>query len=296
MKSFSVFLTENNFDTVKSLMEGFEDKSASVLSLYKTITAEYNTATEASEKVRIIEKYGPELLKALKSCIPVSATERKFFTPNQARAIRAVLTKAKLADDDATDYLDLSDASEDERNEWENSISIKASGTDKKESEDSEEDDGDEPDAGEPADSEVDPDEEDDDLDDKKVEVKASKNSKDDVKLERNASELADRMLAKPKDAVAEKVTKKAICIIHEQIEEDTPSKGTLGLTSLVEHSILGLTSEEEVKDAIISPINFKSERDFVKKLKVLQDGHKIKVFFFNPLVEDEDPWNVELI
>lgn len=295
MKSFSEFLIENNFDTVISLMEGFEDKSASVLSLYKTITAEYNTATDVSEKNRIIQKYGPALLKSLKSCIPVSATERKFFTPNQARAIRTVLTKAKLTDDDVSEYLDLSDASEDERNEWENSISLKASGT-KENDEDadddkSEIDDDDEPDAGEPS-----SDDEDEDLDDDKVAEKASKNSKDDVKLERNASELADKMLAKPKDVIAEKVTKKAICIIQEQIEEDTPSKGILGLTSLVEHSILGLTLEEDVKSAMISPVSFRSERDFVKKLNVLQDGHKIKVFFFNPSVEDEDPWNVELI
>ena len=290
MKTFSEFLKENKLLDVDFLKEDFEDARDNALKLYRKIKTEYDSEEDKEEKLNILKTHGEELYKAINKCIPFSASERKFFNADQAKVLKFILNRADIKDNDVYTYLDLAYSSDEEKDEWEKSISLKAS----KDTTSDKEDVTDDEDKKEPV------------IDTKKIkdaddEVDAMKKSKedkdDDLVKPEIASKMADHMISTAKDKVTEKVTKRAICIVDEQIDEDTPRKGSIGITSLVEHSILGLTTLDEVKAAITDSVGFKTEKDFTRKLKALKDGsEKIKVFFYNTTVEEEDPWRVEIL
>lgn len=305
MKSFTEFLTENKIDVHGDfLREGFEEARSEIIALFKTIKADRDGAETKEEKTEKTMAYVDEFKKLLEKCISASATDKKFFTQNQETQLRILLGLMGLSNERYTTYLSMSEATDEEKDEWEKNISLSAAGLsnddedDLKPSKEEEEEEEDEPES-EPNEKDAGKEDEDGDEIDIKGEL---------VKPKKVDDEDVEKFISSKSSIPDSKIVKKVIVIVDEQIG-DEPDKGIIGETSVVEHSILSVDNIDDVNAIITNGKTFKTARDFKKKIDALKtvtkidksgsevkEKHSIKVFLFDKTAaeREEDPWTIE--
>jgi hypothetical protein len=286
-KTFTKFLEGKSFNISDILLESDDDRI--VEKIRKAVIHfknEVDGDVPPAEILELAKKFSKSTKSTFEKAMAAAATHKEYVPSDLAKDASIILTIAGEATSEVSEFLKICQSTSDrEKEDWETKYTVKISSDDVESDVDVEKKilsksvtDGDE---------------------DKTTSDEYEDSEGNIVKPTKSkfADKLADKMLSKENNVVDKKVNKIIICVATEQDDPEIPRSGVFGYPSddkITSAKILAIDNAADAEALILATETFKTEKDFIRKLRKFKGDDEVKLFIFNSKDETGKPWKVE--